>query len=175
MARTISRVPVVVVSANEESAAVRAALDEGAAGYVPKSSPPQVIADALRFILEGGVYVPIQAMGGVPPRKPVSLADLGITHLYCSPYLQAVSGSSHGYDVVDQTRVSDDLGGPEAVGSRQNDPCPPHVLLRTVPIRDDRFQSGTVRGAYLDDDTLALPSRLAQHSRLGNPLSGSIH
>ena len=42
------------------------------------------------------------------------LAELGVTHLYCSPYLQAASGSRHGYDVVDQSRVSDDLGGPEA-------------------------------------------------------------
>jgi len=44
-------------------------------------------------------------------------------------------------------RPAHDLGGPEAVGDRQNDPGPPHVLLRAVPIRDDRFQSGTVRGA----------------------------
>jgi (1->4)-alpha-D-glucan 1-alpha-D-glucosylmutase len=39
------------------------------------------------------------------------LADLGISHLYCSPYLQAAPGSSHGYDVVDPTRVSAELGG----------------------------------------------------------------
>ncbi len=39
------------------------------------------------------------------------LADLGISHLYCSPYLQAVAGSTHGYDVVDPERFSDDLGG----------------------------------------------------------------
>jgi (1->4)-alpha-D-glucan 1-alpha-D-glucosylmutase len=39
------------------------------------------------------------------------LADLGVSHLYCSPYLQAAPGSSHGYDVVDPTRVSDELGG----------------------------------------------------------------
>ncbi|HET7482304.1 MAG TPA: malto-oligosyltrehalose synthase [Actinomycetota bacterium] len=42
------------------------------------------------------------------------LARLGISHLYCSPYLQAVLGSMHGYDVVDHTRLSDDLGGPDA-------------------------------------------------------------
>jgi (1->4)-alpha-D-glucan 1-alpha-D-glucosylmutase len=42
------------------------------------------------------------------------LADLGVTHLYSSPYLQAAPGSAHGYDVVDPTRVSEDLGGEEA-------------------------------------------------------------
>ena len=39
------------------------------------------------------------------------LRDLGISHLYLSPSLQARSGSTHGYDVVDPTRVSDALGG----------------------------------------------------------------
>lgn len=40
------------------------------------------------------------------------LAALGVSHVYCSPILQAVPGSTHGYDVIDPTRVSDDLGGP---------------------------------------------------------------
>ena len=39
------------------------------------------------------------------------LSDLGISHLYCSPYMQAAAGSPHGYDVVDPARVSEDLGG----------------------------------------------------------------
>ncbi|MGG7054943.1 malto-oligosyltrehalose synthase [Nitrosomonas sp. ANs5] len=39
------------------------------------------------------------------------LARLGVSHLYTSPYLQAASGSSHGYDVVDPTRVNEALGG----------------------------------------------------------------
>ena len=39
------------------------------------------------------------------------LATLGITHVYCSPVLQAAAGSTHGYDVIDSQRVSDALGG----------------------------------------------------------------
>ena len=39
------------------------------------------------------------------------LAELGVSHLYLSPALQARRGSTHGYDVVDPTRVSEDLGG----------------------------------------------------------------
>jgi (1->4)-alpha-D-glucan 1-alpha-D-glucosylmutase len=41
------------------------------------------------------------------------LRDLGISHVYCSPYLQAAPGSMHGYDVVDPERVNDELGGEE--------------------------------------------------------------
>ncbi len=42
------------------------------------------------------------------------LQDLGVSHLYLSPSLQARAGSTHGYDVVDPTRISEDLGGEEA-------------------------------------------------------------
>src|SRR5580658_9307043 len=41
------------------------------------------------------------------------LKALGISHLYCSPYLQAAKGSKHGYDVVDQQKVNVELGGEE--------------------------------------------------------------
>jgi (1->4)-alpha-D-glucan 1-alpha-D-glucosylmutase len=36
---------------------------------------------------------------------------LGISHVYCSPYLQAAPGSMHGYDVVDHQTVNVELGG----------------------------------------------------------------
>jgi malto-oligosyltrehalose synthase len=39
------------------------------------------------------------------------LASLGITHAYLSPILQAAPGSQHGYDVVDHSRISAELGG----------------------------------------------------------------
>ena len=42
------------------------------------------------------------------------LAELGVSHLYVSPVLQAAPGSTHGYDVVDHGRVSEELGGAAA-------------------------------------------------------------
>jgi (1->4)-alpha-D-glucan 1-alpha-D-glucosylmutase len=42
------------------------------------------------------------------------LHELGISHVYSSPYLQAAPGSMHGYDVVDHQRVNAELGGTEA-------------------------------------------------------------
>jgi len=41
------------------------------------------------------------------------LADLGITHAYLSPVLEAVPGSMHGYDVTDHARIRAELGGEE--------------------------------------------------------------
>jgi (1->4)-alpha-D-glucan 1-alpha-D-glucosylmutase len=39
------------------------------------------------------------------------LRDLGVSHLYLSPAFAAREGSTHGYDVIDPTRLSDALGG----------------------------------------------------------------
>ena len=41
------------------------------------------------------------------------LRDLGVSHLYLSPVFAARAGSTHGYDVVDPTRLSEALGGEE--------------------------------------------------------------
>lgn len=42
-------------------------------------------------------------------------AALGISHIYASPLLTARSGSTHGYDIVDPTRINPELGGEEAL------------------------------------------------------------
>jgi (1->4)-alpha-D-glucan 1-alpha-D-glucosylmutase len=43
------------------------------------------------------------------------LADLGISHLYASPITTAQPGSTHGYDVIDPTKVNPELGGEEGL------------------------------------------------------------
>ena len=45
------------------------------------------------------------------------LDALGISHLYASPITTARSGSTHGYDVVDPTRINPELGGEDAFRS----------------------------------------------------------
>ncbi len=42
------------------------------------------------------------------------LRELGVSHVYSSPYLQAAPESMHGYDVVDHRRVNEELGGASA-------------------------------------------------------------
>ena len=39
------------------------------------------------------------------------LKALGITHLYASPFMKARKGSTHGYDIVDHTKINPELGG----------------------------------------------------------------
>ena len=63
------------------------------------------------------------------------LADLGVTHAYLSPVLDAVPGSQHGYDVTDHSRIRPELGGEDgfrALAGRLHD----HglgVILDIVP------------------------------------------
>ncbi|MET0366371.1 MAG: malto-oligosyltrehalose synthase [Sphingobium sp.] len=45
------------------------------------------------------------------------LADLGISHLYASPITVAARGSTHGYDVIDPTRINPELGGEDGFRS----------------------------------------------------------
>ncbi|MCE7795978.1 malto-oligosyltrehalose synthase [Sphingobium sufflavum] len=45
------------------------------------------------------------------------LADLGISHVYASPITMAASGSTHGYDVIDPTRINPELGGESGLRS----------------------------------------------------------
>ncbi len=44
------------------------------------------------------------------------LRELGISHVYSSPYFQASESSTHGYDVADHNRLSPSLGGPLEYG-----------------------------------------------------------
>ena len=56
-------VPVIVVSAREDVAAIRSALAAGAMGYIPKTSSPDVMMSAIKLVLSGGVYVPPHVLG----------------------------------------------------------------------------------------------------------------
>lgn len=62
--------PVVMVSASDDPASMRAAIDGGAAGFVPKSSRGGVLLGVLRLVLGGGVYIPPEML-----RAPVRAAE----------------------------------------------------------------------------------------------------
>ncbi len=52
--------PIVIVSASEEASDIRNAINSGANGYIPKSSGNEVMQNALRLVLSGGLYLPAQ-------------------------------------------------------------------------------------------------------------------
>lgn len=54
--------PVVVLSATEQPAMVTRAIDAGAMGFIPKTSSNQLLLNALRLVLSGGVYLPVEVL-----------------------------------------------------------------------------------------------------------------
>ena len=53
---------IVVLSGEENPDLIRAIIDAGAAGFIPKTSTKDILIAALKLILAGGVYIPNVAM-----------------------------------------------------------------------------------------------------------------
>lgn len=73
-------IPVVVLSASEDTGDIILAIESGARGYIPKSSSSQLLLAALRLVFDGGVYVPPAVLapssGISPPRPGPSIPEL---------------------------------------------------------------------------------------------------
>lgn len=71
--------PVVVLSATEDVSTMRAVLERGAMGFIPKSSSNQVMLSALRLVLAGGRYLPPELLSIAGVSAPASVGDLKLT------------------------------------------------------------------------------------------------
>ncbi len=73
----VPQTPVVVISSLNDAETVRQALACGAAGFIPKSSPKDLIATALQVVFAGGIYLPRELLGEPDPARERP-ADRGI-------------------------------------------------------------------------------------------------
>ena len=64
------QLPIVVVSAREEPAVMRRALDHGAIGFIPKSADAKTLGEAISSVLEGDRWAPPAALNA-----PATAAD----------------------------------------------------------------------------------------------------
>jgi DNA-binding NarL/FixJ family response regulator len=55
--------PVVVISASDRTSDVIRAIDQGAMGFVPKRTSTELLAQALKLVMSGGIYVPPMSLG----------------------------------------------------------------------------------------------------------------
>lgn len=92
--------PVMVVSASEKADDMMRVLEFGAMGYVPKRASNELLAEALRLVIAGGVYVP-------------PMADLGMTE-----------PTGPGLSVDSKTAVVEGLTDAPEPKPRQADPPP---------------------------------------------------
>jgi DNA-binding NarL/FixJ family response regulator len=84
--RRHATISLVVLSASQDRDSILRAIDLGALGFIPKSSPRDVMVNALRLIFSGGIYIPPEALARAETRdakpaaqQPRSPADLGLT------------------------------------------------------------------------------------------------
>jgi DNA-binding NarL/FixJ family response regulator len=61
--------PIVVISSLNDADTVRQAITCGAAGFIPKSSPRDLIATALQVVFAGGIYLPQDLLGDANPAQ----------------------------------------------------------------------------------------------------------
>lgn len=98
--------PVVVLSATEDRDTVLRAINDGAMGFIPKSSKTEVLVAALRLVFSGGVYLPPSVFtsppGSAPPelRQSANAAartpkDIGLTERQAQVLALLVQGKSN--------------------------------------------------------------------------------
>ncbi len=63
---------IIVLSADERPQTVMAALEAGAAGFIPKTAESGVLEGALRTVLDGGVFVPDGLVAAAVPEVPAA-------------------------------------------------------------------------------------------------------
>jgi len=96
-------VPVVVLSATEDRETVLRAINDGAMGFIPKTSRTEVLVAALRLVFSGGVYLPPSVFSGAAhavsePRPPAiarSPREAGLTERQAQVLALLVQGKSN--------------------------------------------------------------------------------
>ncbi len=96
------QLPVIMLSADHDAATVNQALEQGARGFLPKSSLNQVLISAIRLVAAGGVYVPPEALQktAIKPAAPapsaaVTVDSLGFTARQTDVFMLLLQGMSN--------------------------------------------------------------------------------
>jgi DNA-binding NarL/FixJ family response regulator len=94
-------ISIVVLSAFHDRETILRVLDLGALGFIPKSASREVMANALRLIFSGGIYVPPEALARtepnvvVAPGRRVLPSDLGLTERQMEVLALMMQGKSN--------------------------------------------------------------------------------
>jgi len=89
-------IPVVVLSGEDAPRTVRAAIDAGAMGFIPKSSSSELLVNALRLVLGKGVYLPPRILGPDTDHGSGSPVDPDTLSLLTSRQMEILRGVIQG-------------------------------------------------------------------------------
>jgi len=83
-------VPVLIVSASESSTDVQLMMDKGAAGYLPKTTSPTELIDAINTVLAGDIYLPPKWRARLNGNNSPIIVDDGENEISLPPRLHDV-------------------------------------------------------------------------------------
>lgn len=86
---------VVIVSSEEDPKLIRQMIEGGAAGFIPKTSSPQVLISALTLVLAGGVYLPPHVLRTATARATTDSLPPALTGRLLEVLQCAVQGMSN--------------------------------------------------------------------------------
>lgn len=102
LTQRLPQLPVIMLSADHDAGIVKHSLEQGARGFLPKSSLNQVLVSAIRLVAAGGVYVPPEALqkpaarpASIGPQAPVSIESLGFTARQIDVFRLLLQGMSN--------------------------------------------------------------------------------
>lgn len=75
------QIPVVMISAQEDAAVVARSREFGASGFIPKSSPLETIQEAVRVVLDGDTWWPLQTQEAASVSAEAKAASAGLASL----------------------------------------------------------------------------------------------
>lgn len=145
-------VPVVMISAEEDSATIHRALDFGAAGFIPKSAGLDVLTTAITAVLDGQLWTPPEV---APP--PTDSNDAQLARRVASLSPQQLKVLMHLADGRLNKQIAYDLGVSEAT-------IKAHVtaILRKLHVTN-RTQAVLAAGRLaVDPDGIVLPPEEAE-------------
>lgn len=134
--------PLLVISANEDPTLVRALIQCGVAGFIPKSESPAVILQAVRLVLAGGTYAPLRLLSSTDRSVQPTIADIRPTVPGLTPRQREVlSQLAHGFP---NKRIARELSLSEST-------VKVHLLAiyRVLAVRN-RTEAVVAAQAYLD-------------------------
>ena len=102
LAQRHPQLPVIMLSADHDAGIVNRALEQGACGFLPKSSLNQVLVSAIRLVAAGGIYVPPEALQKTTGRPlqtesptAVTVESLGFTVRQTDVFMLLLQGMSN--------------------------------------------------------------------------------
>lgn len=138
--------PVVMLSARLDMQSIQAALTKHASGFIPKTSTPDVMLSAIRLVLNGGIYIPPEAIA----QQAISPAEIGSRqHNFTFDHKPSVQLTQRQMDVLRQMQHG--LSNKEI--ARQLDMSPSTVKVHVAAILKELDVSSRTQAVLIARDT----------------------